>query len=553
MPRALRERLRDPYWCIPRFAITDKNNVTLPLGRLRPEQEDFLATFLENDRILVLKARQVGLTTISTLAMLWYVLTLPQGGGVIQLTHESDAIASLNGMLRTAVQSIPAEIRPFIHPDTANYIGLDKGNKIKARFRQRMAGGRSQGRAFTYQHQHYTEMAFFPQGSASVKGRGVDRQVWASVNATVKHQSGVSKTIVESTGNGPEGMFYDLCAKARGDSGWAFLFFPWFFTNEYAMDVPKGFEVNEDEAGLLSLYGDKGLDLRHLVWRRMKMETENLDIENFRREYPSNPDEPFYATGSTYFNLAKLNLLSSRADASSVKQDWMQWEQPIPGRQYFIGQDTSGGVGKDYAVIVVLRDDGKMVARWRSNHVKPIEQARMAAKISATYNRGIVLVEANRHGRAVFEELGRLGVNRWTQDGKPYWTQRGSISSKDQLVALAAELLDGGAFDPGGIEESWLPDPVVISELASMREDKLGNVCAPNDHHDDSAMAWMLALWCARRNLRKRATTKLWTPEEARAHRQRALLQLVTPRGPKLYAGADWDTMAPPPLWRRAA
>jgi hypothetical protein len=527
-------RLHDPWWVIPRFAITDKSNLTRPLGRLRPEQAAFLRAFLQHDRVLVLKSRQIGMTTAATLALLWWVLRSPAGGGVVQLTHESDAIASLNSKLRVALQSIPAAYRGRIRPDTASHIGMGR-----ALFRQRMAGGRSQGRAFTYQHQHYTEMAFYPQGSASVKGRGVDRQVWASVNATVQQRPGFSRTVVESTANGPGGLFHELVKTARESPGWAFLFFPWFFTTENTIAVPKDWERTDDETEMLRLYAAHGLTDEHLMWRRMKLNDERVDPDNFRREYPSNRDEPFYVTGSQFFPPNILNTLTAHTDPRQDKLHLVIIEEPIPGRLYFGGQDTSGGVGRDYGVCQVLRDDGKLVARWRDNHTSPLEQARIGAKLSAKFNRALWLVEANRHGASVFAEMSRLGTNLWTDNkGKPFWTQRGSVSTKDRLVDLARDLLLLGVFNPQRVAtqwedapvamESWLFDSIVVAELGNMREDERGNVTAPDNQHDDSAMAWMLAVWCARDKLRARTRSQLWTPDEARAARMKALRDMVT-------------------------
>jgi hypothetical protein len=527
-------RFWDPYWTIPRFNITTKDHVTQPLGKLWPEQLAFLAAFLTHDRILVEKSRQQGLTTVASLALLWYVLTCPDGGGVIQLTHESDAIASLNEKLRVAIQSVPSRFRPQVTKDTANHIALGKCS-----FRQRMAGGRSQSKSFTYQHQHYTEMGSYPQGSASVNGRGVDRQVWASTNATIKQKPGFSKTVVESTAHGPHGLFHELCKVAWESPAWAFLFFSWFYTDENTAPVPDKWERTDDEDELLRLYAAEGLTDAHLVWRRQKLDDEKVDPEQFRQNYPSNRHEPFYVTGSQFFPVEVLNRLTAYADPRTDKQALVMLEEPIPGRLYFIGMDTSGGVGRDYAVVVVLRDDGKLVARWRDNRTGPHEQARIGAKLSAKYNRALTLVEANRHGASVFSEMSRLGVNLWTDaKGKPFWTQRGSIATKDRLVDLAKDLLTLGVFNPQAVAtqweeapvrmESWLFDAVIVSQLSDMREDDKGNVTAPDDHHDDSAMAWMLAVWCARDKLRARTRAQLWTPDEARAARSRRLREMVT-------------------------
>lgn len=504
-----------------------------PLGTLFRTQETFLRTFLENDKILVLKARQEGLTTIAILALLWWCLRLPQGGGVLQLTHESEAVASLNEKLRTVLENLPKALRPRIARDTAKQIGV--GQVV---FTQRMAGGRSQGRSFSYQHQHYTEMAFYPQGSASVKGRGVDRQVWASVNATVRKIPGVSKTIVESTANGPGGLFAELCAKAQKSKEWAFLFFPWFYTRKYTKPIPDGWELNDEEEEMLRLYAAEGLTVEHLVWRRSQLEDELVDIDNFRREYPSNRDEPFLVTGSQFFPTDVLRTLEAFTAKETAKDDIVLFEQPEADREYYGGFDTSGGTGRDFASLYVLRDDGKLVARWRSATTSPHNQAEIGAKLSGKYNRALTCVEGNKYGLGVWNEMRRLGANVWSKDGKPFWMQRGNLATKDEVLAFARGLLQRGVFSPQseatGDEaaptrmEPWLFCPHVVQELSIMQEDDKGNIQAPEGFHDDAAIAWVLAVWCARDRLRARATPRLWTPDEARAYRAKMLREFVT-------------------------
>lgn len=528
--------LWDPFFAIPRLSITDKQYRIRPLGRLWPEQARTVDELMVRDMVLVLKARQIGLTTVICLFLLWYLLNRPHGGGCIQITHESKAIASLNGKLRTAMQSVPDRWRPAFSRDTADEIALGP-----ASFHQHMAGGRSQGRAFTYQHQHYTEMAFYPQGSASVKGRGVDRQVWAAVNATVELQPG-HKVIVESTANGPGGLFHELCMGARKSSAWGFLFFPWFFTNRYSLPIPERWELTDEERGLLTLYADSGMTENHLAWRRFKLEDQQYDRENFEREYPNNPDEPFRHTGGQFFDLDELNILAARADQRTAKTEFVVWEKPDPSRRYFVGGDPSGGTGRDYATFFVLRDDGKLVCRFRNNRVKPIKFATHLARVASLYGKAPVLVELNHHGRSVDDELIRLGARVWRDDEtkKGFWTQRGANNTKDRLLDYAADLIANGSFRPNALDESWLPDPIVIAELSAMVEGKDGNVSVPEDaadddddetrvRHDDSAMGWMFALWCAKKYMQRRSQVKLWTPDEARAARFARVHDMVGP------------------------
>ena len=506
----VRKLLNDPRWFIPRLTIIDPDGKMGPIRRLRPEQDEFVDAFLRGLPIFVLKSRQIGITTITIACFVWWLLMSEDPEALVQVTHEGDAIASLNSKARIMVEGLPASLRPTWVRDTANW--LEFGHN-RASLRQRMAGGRSQGRAFSFQHDHYTEMAFWPTGSSAVVGKGVDRQTWASLRAT-RREGPRARTVVESTANGPRGIYYQLYKTARESDGvdWTFLFWPWFYTQQYTRRVPRNWERNDEEQELMALYGDKGLTDAHLVWRRKKL-ADGDDVEEFRKNYPSNPDEPFLFSESMAFDSAALNRLAARTrkDFFPATRELVIHERPIPNRRYSCSLDPCRGVGKDWAVAYVTRDDGKLVARWHSKKARPAQQAIAVAELSATYKCPII-VEYNGPGKFVFHELVRLGARVWLDErGKPWWTQRGSLGTKDRLIDFAATLIAEDHFLGPGPEDPWLADPLLVQELGAMRLLPNGNLSAPEGEHDDHAMSWMMSLWPLRGILRSRPS-RLWVP-----------------------------------------
>lgn len=511
----LLRRLRDPFWLVPRLHIVDIAGAIRPIRTLRGQQIEFVETFFRDNRpIFVVKPRQVGITTIACACFVAHMLTSPGAEALIQIAHEGAALASLNQKIRVMLQGLPPELRPHLPRDTANHIEMGHNH---GSFTQQMAGGRGQGKSFTYQHDHHTEMGSWPTGSSAVKGRGVDRQVWSSIRAT-RHNTERGRTVVESTAHGPGGLFYTLYQAAAASSQWNLLFWPWFYDDEYALkELPKGWERTDEENEMLAKYADKGLTDLHLAWRRRKMVDEDQGPVEFRQNYPSNRDEPFLIDEKgAVFDIQALNNLAAFTDTRRFPgaPELVIYEEPHLGHSYGIGMDTSAGVGRDWAVAYVVRDDGKLVARWHSNKKPPAAQAAAVAQLSSRYG-APVLVEYNRHGKFVFHELARLGARLWRDaNGKPWWTQRGANSnSKDRLIDFAAALVQEGHFLPSGAGDSRLADSLLILELASLTESDKGNLEAPEGKHDDHAMAWMLALWCVRGHLRKRPQ-KLWAPPE---------------------------------------
>ena len=233
---SMREKMREPLWFIPLLGIIDQHGKTNRLTSLFPEQVRIIKSFRDKKRICVLKPRQIGCTTVGHHCLLfWLLYTSPNPLALLTLTHESGAAGRVNEMVRQYWMSLPKIMRPGLDRDNSQEIRFSHNG---ATFRQNMAGGRGQARSFTNQCLHATEMGFWPKGSAVKSGVAVDRQVWASANATL-HESPQTRVVIESTGDGPDGVFYEQVKKARLSQQWSFLFFPWSEFPTYKLEPEK--------------------------------------------------------------------------------------------------------------------------------------------------------------------------------------------------------------------------------------------------------------------------------------------------------------------------
>jgi hypothetical protein len=502
-----------------RLTIQDRQGRITRFNRQTPEQKAFLAAYMKHRNILVLKPRQVGMTTISQACANHTALTARDPINILTLAHESGACGRVNRMQRQFWRGLPRGLRPGLRVDNANKIQFAHNG---ATMQQYMAGGRGQGRSETYHMALFTEMAFYPSGSASVNGgTEADRDAWASVMATM-HDGPYKRVIVESTGNGPAGQFYDLVDTAMRSDEWGFLFYRWFDFSEYAIDPPEGWLRTPEEAEIAALHG---VNDRQLAWRRRKLIDEGYTAVRFRREYPATWEDPFLLAEATWFDSEMLNRVLGRLDRKTVDGSLSKYHEYEAGRSYFIGMDTSGGTGRDYAVIVVLRDDFEVCAVWRSNLTPPHEQARMGAKLGAEY-RATVLCEENNYGKDIIRQMERLGTRCWKNEkGKNFWTQGGRAGQTKKMVyGFARHMVNDGVCASAGTESpAMLNDPEIIRELIIVREDTRGNIQAPEGKHDDHADAYVLALWCARRSYTRRRseTEKRGRGKVARARSMR--------------------------------
>ena len=503
--RALYEKLADPLWYIRRMGIYDKRGRKTDLRVLKPGQLDIIKaiTCSELQQTCILKPRQIGSTTIVSACLVWLAMFSPDMVNTISVAHDQVAMKRVNEMLRLFLQSTPAAWRPTLKPDNHTQIQLAHN---KSMFVQSMAGGRNAGRSFTFHSYHATEMGLWPKGSSAHQKNDtkltVDRDVHASILSTIDMSNPRARVVIESTADGPLGIFYDTVATARTDPRWNFLFFPWTMYDEYELDPLPGFELTKDERELADAHFDfwdpenpsvesAQRMLRKLAWRRNRIVGMQYGLTRFRREFPLTWEEPFLVDAKMWFDVERLNRSLAGIDPAALnnKSTYKVFAPFEEGRKYFMGADPSGGTGGDEAINAIVRDDLKLAAIWGSNTTAPRAFADEVAKMSAKWGKAAVLVESNNHGKAVLSRLRELGVPLWRKNRKDWFTDR---RTKFQMYDWFRHLVEGGFVD--------IEDPETIRQLMKIREQRNGDIRADDGYHDDRAMAVGLALFHARKH-----------------------------------------------------
>lgn len=495
---------------LPRLKIRKKGGDIAQIAPLYPEQWRMVEAFKTHQQICIVKPRQMGATTITQALLFWWAWRAPKSAPLDVLTvgHEQGSCNRVNRMIRFFAQNLPRQWRRPLAIDNASEIVLGHNNST---FRQVMAGGRGQGRSYTYQCVCFTEVGKYPRGAAAATGDSdgddADEEVVQSTLATV-HDSPRKRVILESTGDGGKGIFQKMAYQAFEDPSWAFLAFRWFDFEMYTKPVPVDFEPTPGE---LDLAREHGLTLGQLVWRRHKLTTEGYTALRFRREYPEHWTDPFKPNElGAWFDVELLDRLLQRLPPPTGEKlrIWHRYER---GRKYGIGVDTSGGTGRDDAAIYVVRDDFEIVARWFCNKTDLLGQARKAVWLQNLYGgreHNCILTEANNFGRPVIKEIERLGGRTWKDEkAKDWWTQDGrSGQSKRILYGWGRRIVNEQiccSIREG--DDPLMNDPLLVQQMMSIREDDKSKIEAPEGDHDDLVDGYLLACWAVRRHHEARA------------------------------------------------
>lgn len=496
-------------------------------------------------RYAILKARQMGLSTIIEALGYWWTATHKNTTSII-MAHNADASENLYNMFRRYYEHSHPVFQPKRKYNTRQDLVFDisdeEKEKLKAQGVEKMPGLNSKiltmvakdgaGRSFTGSFFHGSEVAFWDHGDLIV----------ASTLQAIPLKAN-TLIFLETTANGFGGYFYNEWQYAKkGESIFKPIFLAWHEHDEYELPGVVA-DYDDEEQELLQIFADKGYPKeawdRKVLWRREKKKEFRANPELFYQEYPKDDMEAFISSGNPVFNQRMLYRMEQLVDAnppifgevamqrnaSTNKEEYLfkeipktgdwnpaplkVWNLPEKGRKYVIGVDSSEGKiveeGKrtnDYSVIDVTDAETlKTVARWRG-HVDPDLLGDIAFDIGSFYNHALIGPEINNHGIAVVLQLrNRFYRNlymRETADENQLVERLGKFGwktdrrTKPKIIANLA-----AAIREGEIEDF---DPVFISEAKTFVRDEEGRIGAQTGMFDDTVMAKAISLALARFN-----------------------------------------------------
>ena len=419
LPKYARGRLVDGFFgagaCVP---LVDVLAATLFIhdrhGRLtglRPNEAQKLYARWRTQRNIILKARQVGMTTY--IAARFFVETLIRRGTVtLQVAHTLESAQRMFAIVHRFVRHLDPRIHEMFGPIRVNQRELTFEMRDCC-YLLDTAGNRNAGRGLTLRNLHASEAAQWPST------RSADaREIMAGLLAAVAPGGAVE---IESTPRGVGGYFHEEWMRAveskletrnsklgAAGSGTAFTphFFPWWIEPEYGMALLPGETLEPIHDDEKSLIDREGLTLEQIKYRRWLRETfAGLTPQ----EFAENDTECFLVSGRCVFEVSALEKrLRCAPQPAATRSNGAElvWFDSQPGRAYIIGADVAEGSddGDFSAAVVIDATTGlqcaELMARW------PIHRfASELAQLGRRYNDAVIAVERNNHGHAVLFAL----------------------------------------------------------------------------------------------------------------------------------------------------
>ena len=392
---------------------------------LREAQEETVRVWIDSRYSIVLKARQIGFSTLAAAFTFWETFFWPDRFTVMLSRTEREA-SKLLQKTKYGYKMLPAWMRvrgPDLLSDNQLKMVFANDSSIES-----LPSGNDPARGESVYRVIIDEMAFLPNAE----------EAWASIEP-IADVGG--RVICLSTANGEGNIFHQLWVGSQtGTNRFTGIFFPWSA-------------------------GDRDED-----WYEAKK--RDLPDWQLAQEYPDNPDEAFIRSGRPVFDIEALrNIEPIEPRRGYLKNEIGRnhytfiedggelsiWELPDSQEVYVIGADVAEGLGHgDFSSAhIISANTGLLVAQWHG-HVDPDVFGEVILRaLGYYYNHALIGVESNNHGLTTIKGLQRVGYRN-------IYRQRKMNSRNPQIS------------DTMGWRTTAVSKPLAIDELnAAVRDESI--------------------------------------------------------------------------------
>lgn len=419
-------------------------------------QRDVIKTLETEDLVVILKARQLGISWLCCAYVLWVAVFKP--GQAILLFSQGETEA--NELLRRVLvlfERLPdwfksSEGIPSLVSDNTSKLEWSNESRIRS-----MPATPRAGRSLTASVVVMDEAAHMMWGD----------KLYTAAKPTM---DGGGQMIMLSTANGVGGLFHSIYTKAAALlNDFKTVFLPWWA------------RPGRDQA-----------------WYDKKI-SEETDPARIKQEYPANATEAFLASGRVRFpgewidqqtpNIRKPITPCPIKVADLDHRSLSVYVLPVKGRQYVLAADVAEGLEHgDYSTAPVIdRLTGEEVATLHG-HWEADTFAHHLAALGRHYNSCPIIVERNNHGHAVLATLRSNEVNYPSigngLDERAGWLS--NVKTKPHSVdVLATALRDMTII---------IHSQATLDEMQIYKVLKDGKTGAPEGYYDDRVMSWAIGL-----------------------------------------------------------
>lgn len=476
-------------------------------------------------RMIILKARQWGGSTLVQMYMAWIQLVHKEGWYSAIVAHQSSSALNIRTMYQKMIKNYPPSLLdlPSATPMALTPYGGSRTDVTISQGKKQVRDtvisvGSMQSpesvRGADISLAHFSEVGLWRQTEGKTP-----EDVIQAVSSSIL-DAPLTMDVMESTAKGENNLFHHEWLDAKnGDSKRVPVFIPWYeielysrpFKDEaelkqfaFTLVERKGQEsassLREEPGAYLWGLWEKGATLENLNWYVDKRRTYRSH-DTMASEFPSDDVEAFAHSGQNIFDRYKVEQL--RATCCSPK--WLGeirgwdvqgpkslkglkfvsdtqgqlriWEMPDrsfkASNRYLVSTDVGGRSDRaDYSVIVVIdrwwRTEGEgdvIVAEWHG-HIRHDLLAWKMAQIAQFYNEALLVVESNTFETKDNDTEGEHSQFILDRIGTTYRNMYAREVPKDRIK-------QGGRSRLWGFQTNVHTKALIIDNLISIIDDRL--------------------------------------------------------------------------------
>ena len=475
-------------------------------------------------RMIILKARQWGGSTLVQMYMAWLQLVHRPGLYSAIVAHQSSSAMNIRSMYSRMLKKYPPSLiglEPTPNLQLTPYGGSRTDvtitqNKQQARDIVISIGSMQSPesvRGADIALAHFSEVGLWRQ----TEGKTPEDVIQAISSSILEVP--LTMDVMESTAKGENNLFHHewLDAKA-GRSKRVPVFVPWYEIALYTMpfkndeerhDFAEELYRNREKINARSVREESGVYLFSLWLRGAPLEAIKWYIDKRRTyrshdamasEYPSDDEEAFAHSGQNVFDRDKVKLLEQTCclpkhvgevrgqepsgpnalknlrfldDRTGCLKIWEMPDTSFKAKdRYIVATDVGGRSERaDFSVILVLdrwwRTEGEgdvVVAEWHG-HCRHDRLAWKMAQIAAFYNNALLVVESNTFESRDLDTEGEHSAFILEQIGRTYRNMYARQSTPDKIKKTRRKMW--------GFQTNVHTKALIIDNLITMIDDRL--------------------------------------------------------------------------------
>ena len=427
---------------------------------LYPFQEQSLHQLRDNDYNIILKSRQLGISTLSAGYALW-LMTFYSDKNILVIATKQEVAKNLVLKVKVMYEYLPSWLKLPTVEDNKLSLRLNNGSQIKA-----TSSSGDSGRSEALSLLIIDEAAFI----SNVE------EIWISAQQTLATGGGA---IILSTPNGTGNFFHKTWVGAEsGQNRFNTIRLKW----DVHPERDQAWRDKQDE-----LLGPKGA-------------AQECDCD-------------FISSGQTVVDGPLIQWYEQTTVQDPIEKRYLDgnlwvWEQADYSKDYIVVADVARGDSADYSAFHVIDVESVTQVAEYKGQISTKDYGNLLVNVATEYNDALLVIENANIGWATIQ----VAIDRGYKN-LYYSPKDGSISDVSQQLARYVDLKDTSQMVPG-FSMTSRTRPLVISKLDIYTRERVpvirsrrlidelyvfiwngARAEAQHGYNDDLVMSFSTALW----------------------------------------------------------